>query len=83
VEAESPYQSGYEHGVGDAKKPVNEDLYIIQPKKGFAFHTDKFNQGYIDGYCSIEGKGAGMDADQATFECSLDSSAARNNSSSS
>jgi hypothetical protein len=79
----SPYQSGYEHGIGDAKKSVNETWYILQPGKSFAFHTDKFNQGYVDGYCSIAGKGAGSDADQATWECSLDTSAAKNSSRSS
>lgn len=51
--APSPYQSGY---VSDAQKAARglggNDWYITQPGKGFAFHTQEFNQGYVDGFCS-------------------------------
>jgi len=76
---ESSYRAGYKHGVDDAKTPwqnaTGDWLYIIKPGKGFAFHTKEFNQGYIDGYCSLESTGGmpGMDADQATFNCPDDS----------
>jgi len=73
VYAESPYQSGYRHGVADANHkdpecaphqfpcPPSTD-YIHQPGKGFAFHTTAFVKGYINGWCStanIGGHGAG------------------------
>jgi hypothetical protein len=64
--ATSAYDSGFKHGVSDA----NGGDYILQPGKGFQFHTQTFNQGYIDGWCSIEGPGASSDADEATFDCS-------------
>lgn len=69
----SPYQSGYKHGVSDAKLAQQglggSDWYITQPGKGFAFHTDASNKGYVDGFCSIAGSGAGSDANEATFRC--------------
>ena len=71
VTALSPYQSGYNHGVGDAQKAAHglggNDWQ--QPGKGFAFHTPEFNRGYVDGFCSIAGSGSGSDANQGTFEC--------------
>jgi hypothetical protein len=51
VMATTPYQAGYAHGVSDEK--TNGTLYITQGK-GFASHTKEFNQGYIDGYCSLQ-----------------------------
>jgi hypothetical protein len=61
---ESSYTAGYEHGVSDAKRGhITEDA---------ASHTQKYDQGWVDGYCSIAGKGAGSDSDKGTFECSLD-----------
>src|SRR5215467_4936339 len=58
------YRSGYEHGVQDGKTgTIRED---------FANHTAKYDQGWVDGYCSIAGEGAGSDSDKGTFECSLD-----------
>jgi hypothetical protein len=66
VYAVSPYDSGYAHGASDAhKNPSN--WYILQPGKGFAFHTKTFNDGYIAGFCA--NGGGGSDADQATFSC--------------
>ena len=80
----SAYKAGYVHGVSDANASVNATLYVTQPGKDFGFHTKQFNQGYIDGYCSIAGSGAGMDSDQhATFECYYDASPGVTNSSSS
>lgn len=69
--ASTPYQSGYNHGISDGKLAQKglggTNWYITQPGKGFAFHTQEFNRGYIDGFCSIAGSGS--DANQATFEC--------------
>jgi hypothetical protein len=67
--AASPYQSGFKHGVSDAKLANTSDWYILQPGKGFGFHTPEFNNGYVNGWCSIMGSGAGSDADEATFTC--------------
>jgi hypothetical protein len=68
VYAKSAYQSGYDHGVHDAHTPSNQ-WYILQPGKGFNFHTREFNEGYIAGYCADKPSGVGSDADQATFSC--------------
>jgi hypothetical protein len=51
----TPYKAGYTHGVGDANG--NSALYIEQPGKGPDFHTKQFNQGYVDGFCSVAGPG--------------------------
>ena len=58
------YKSGYKHGVNDAK--------IGRIMEDAASHTQKYDQGWVDGYCSIAGKGAGGDSDQGTFECADD-----------
>lgn len=68
----SPYQSGYSHGLSDAQRAAHGlggNDFIIQPEKGFAFHTQEFNRGYVNGFCSIAGSGAESDANQATFKC--------------
>ncbi|HYV52887.1 MAG TPA: hypothetical protein VE971_06285 [Candidatus Eisenbacteria bacterium] len=65
---EDPYKSGYQHGVNDANG-TSVPLYLEEPGKGLAFHT-KFNQGYIDGFCSIVGKDSSSDSDAGTFYCS-------------
>ena len=68
VYAKSAYQSGFDHGVHDAHTPSSQ-WYILQPGKGFNFHTREFNEGYIAGYCADKPSGVGSDADQATFSC--------------
>jgi hypothetical protein len=72
IYAISPYQSGYKHGVQDGldgrKHSDGCHWYILQPGKGFAFHTPEFNRGYVDGFCSVDPHG-GSDADEATFSC--------------
>jgi hypothetical protein len=73
----TPYQSGYKHGLSDNL------TYLIQPGKGFAFHTKEFNQGFIDGFCSLpgnRGQYTGSDADEGTFNCVADVSSAAKNS---
>jgi hypothetical protein len=67
----SAYKSGYKHDVSDAS-PNRTTLYLEEPGKGLAFHTQKFNQGYIDGFCSIVGKNSSSDSDARTFYCSED-----------
>jgi hypothetical protein len=65
--ASSGYESGYNHGVSDAKS--SGQMYISQPGKGFEFHSKQFVKGYIDGWCATTGGGS-SDADQASFDCS-------------
>jgi tetratricopeptide (TPR) repeat protein len=71
----TPYQSGYKHGVADGKTIYG--LGNFMTKEGFGNHTERFNQGYIDGWCS-KNPGLGSDADQGTFECDSDTTAAKN-----
>jgi hypothetical protein len=65
-----------ERGAHDATQCTTDDgancghLYITQPGKGFADHSEKFNKNYIKGFCAA-GAG-GSDADQATFDCEGD-----------
>lgn len=70
--ASSAYESGFSHGVHDGKDscthPDGCHWYILQPGKGFAFHSKEFNRGYVDGFCSVA-PGRGSDADEATFSC--------------
>jgi hypothetical protein len=63
----SPYQSGYKHGLnGDYPNLTN--------------HTAEYTQGFIDGYCKLNGPESGSDADQGTFECDSDTTVAKSNS---
>jgi hypothetical protein len=54
----SPYDSGYKHGVSDAKmekmNPTSHSLYIVQPGNNLPNHTQNFTWGYIAGYCSLQ-----------------------------
>lgn len=65
----NPYQSGYKQGVNDAQKAAHGlgGGDWAQPGKAFAFHTP---EGYVDGFCSIAGPGAGSDVNQVMFKCS-------------
>jgi hypothetical protein len=68
----SPYQSGYDHGASDARDDCSDgcDWYILEPGKGFEFHTQEFIDGYIDGFCDNSPPSHESDADEATFNCS-------------
>ncbi|MGA9841655.1 MAG: hypothetical protein WBQ25_05020 [Nitrososphaeraceae archaeon] len=73
----SAYQSGYNHGVSDASGMHSlGPRYILQPGKGFQFHTPEFDRGYVDGFCSIAGPNYSSDADEAAFDCAHGSSSA-------
>jgi hypothetical protein len=61
VYAQSPYESGYDHGCDDAKISGPYDRYINQPGKGPENHTPRFMNGYDDGYDSCKGKDGGND----------------------
>ena len=63
------YQSGYNHGVSDAHTSDTRNWYILQPVKGFAFHTHDFIVGYVDGFCSIAGPHMSSDSDKAMWDC--------------
>jgi hypothetical protein len=66
----SAYASGFSHGFYDGKLPSYGSVYwyILQPGKGFAFHSQDFKNGYVAGFCKANPSG-GSDADQATFSC--------------
>lgn len=66
VHALTPYESGYNHGVSDGRNLGSRYM------TGFADHTDPFNQGYINGWCSVQGKDASSDDDNYTFHCDVD-----------
>jgi hypothetical protein len=42
--------------------------YILELGKGFAFHSKEFNQGYIDGFGSVD-PSISSNADEATLDC--------------
>ena len=73
VFASTEYQSGYKHGVIDGKDsclhPDGCHWYILQPDKGFAFHTKEFIRGYIAGWCLNSPPAGGSDADETRFQC--------------
>ena len=46
--------------------------YILQPGKGFQFHTPEFDRGYVDGFCSIAGPNYSSDADEAPLTVHMD-----------
>jgi hypothetical protein len=66
----SDYQSGYNHGVKDAKDsclhPDGCHWYILEPGNGFGFHTQEFNDVYIAAMCKSD---ISSDADEATWSC--------------
>jgi len=53
-----PYDSGYKHGVSDAKmekmNPTSHSLYIVQPGKNLPSRTQNFTWGYIAGYYPLQ-----------------------------
>jgi hypothetical protein len=69
----SSYYSRYKHGTSNAKLANQvlggSDWYITQPRKGFAFHTKAFNQGYFDAFCAHCPPGVRSDVDEATLDC--------------
>jgi hypothetical protein len=71
----SPHDSGYKHGISDAKKAIEgrNDWYILQPGKGWTDHTGEFIQGYVEGFNSTKGIPKDWKAgyDYATKEWSL------------
>jgi hypothetical protein len=72
VYAETAYQSGFKHGVADAKLDESNSTqqdYIEQPGNGMDNHTQQFNQGYVHGWCSITGPNHGKETDAAVFDC--------------
>lgn len=74
---QAAYQDGYSHGLADGNDNCQDKdgchWYILEPGKGFGFHTREFNQGYIDGFCSLN-PNTGSDADEATWDCTRDAS---------
>jgi hypothetical protein len=65
----SVYESGFQHGVSDGRL-TGTDWYILQPGKGFQFHTWEFVQGYVNGFCSVSPH-TSSDAESATWDCAV------------
>jgi hypothetical protein len=65
---QADYRAGYAHGVADAKAGCTDRChwYILEPGKGFGFHTQEFNNGYVAAICAA---GIASDADEATWNC--------------
>jgi|SRR5689334_13706911 hypothetical protein len=72
VFALSAYESGFNHGVPDGKDSCSHTdgchWYILEPAKGFAFHSWDFVRGYVTGFCKVS-PGTSSDADQASWNC--------------
>src|SRR5689334_21141187 len=51
----SAYESGFNHGTTDGKDScLHTDgchWYVLEPGKGFAFHSWDFVKGYVTGFC--------------------------------
>jgi hypothetical protein len=64
------FKSGFSHGIhdGNLANQGSVNWYILQPGKGFSFHTQTFIKGYEIGFCKVNPTG-GSDADDATFSC--------------
>jgi len=75
----SPYQSGFQHGVSDGKDSCSHpDDAVLEPGKGFAFHSWDFVRGYVTGFCTAS-PGTSSDADQASWDCDRSPFAKTNN----
>jgi hypothetical protein len=72
VFALSAYQSGFNHGTTDGKDSCLHlsgcHWYILEPGKGFAFHSKEFVRGYVNGFCSVD-PNTSSDSDHASFDC--------------
>ena len=68
----SQFQSGFNHGIQDGKESCTHSdgchWYILQPGKGFAFHTWEFVKGYVTGFWSVN-PSTSSDADQSNWDC--------------
>jgi hypothetical protein len=72
VFAISEFESGFRHGTSDGKLDEansNKQDYIEQPGNGMDHHTQQFNHGYVEGWCSITGPNHGKETDAAVFDC--------------
>src|SRR5215467_15549015 len=71
VYALSDYQSGFKHGVADAELDNanrSAEDYIHQPGHGMDHHALQFNNGYLYGWCSIQGINSGKETSDADFD---------------
>jgi hypothetical protein len=61
---DDPYDSGYNHGCDDADLDPG-DRYISEPGKGPSYHTERFMDGYNDGFdrCRNDKSSSGSGSD--------------------
>lgn len=57
------YNSGYDHGCNDADFRYPGDRYINQPGKGPSQHSDRFMNGYEDGFNACNDRGYEISTD--------------------
>lgn len=67
--AQSPYNSGYDHGCDDAKISDTEDRYIEQEEKGPEYHTSAFMKGYHEGFDDCLSKSKDTEKKLSSGEC--------------
>jgi hypothetical protein len=77
------YNSGYDHGCDDAGIYEPEDRYINQPGKGPSFHTDRFMDGYDNGFDTCSGKNDNSSSSSASSSSSESESKSENEATSS
>jgi hypothetical protein len=77
------YDSGYNHGCDDAGISDPADRYINQPEKGPSFHTDRFMDGYNDGFDACSGTNDNSSSSSASSSSSESKSENESTSSSS
>lgn len=75
----SPYDSGYDHGCDDAKISDYSERYINQYEKGPAFHTDRFMDGYNNGYGACSGGSVQQQPSQSQAQSSNNENNNENN----
>ena len=69
IYALSAKQSGYQHGCSDANISDPDNRYINQPKKGPAFHTGSFMDGYHNGFNECNPKNHNYDCTIGSAGC--------------
>jgi hypothetical protein len=77
------YDSGYNHGCDDAGISDPADRYINQPGKGPSFHTQRFMDGYNDGFDVCSGLNDNSSSSSSTSSSSSESESKSENESTS
>jgi hypothetical protein len=76
------YDAGFKPGCSDAKLPINQ-RYINMPGKGASFHSQKFMDGYTQGFEACKFESNGTASSSSSSASGGDGSASSSSSSSS